>query len=127
VLWHRCSGEPDERGGPLRADAAALRGDQRQRPGAQHSLPTASPLRPCANESRCSPARSFACFVALFVCLLACVRPGRLQAVEILLSLAACVNASDARKGISALHCAADRGVPSVVDLLLSFQADVNK
>jgi hypothetical protein len=50
-----------------------------------------------------------------------------LQAVEILLSLAACVNASDARKGISALHCAADRGVPSVVDLLLNFQADVNK
>jgi hypothetical protein len=122
VLWHRCSGEPDERGGPLRADAAALRSDQRQRAGAQHSLPTASPLRPCANESRCIPP------VPLLACLFVYLRVlGRLQAVEILLSLSACVNASDARKGISALHCAADRGVPSVVDLLLNFQADVNK
>ena len=86
------------------------------------ALPTASPLRPCANESRCSPP------VPLLACLFVYLRVlGRLQAVEILLSLSACVNASDARKGISALHCAADRGVPSVVDLLLNFQADVNK
>ena len=118
--WSTRSGEPDERGGPLRADAAALRGDQRQRAGVQRT--PNRPLRQCANESRCSPP------VPLLVCLFACLRvPGRLQAVEILLSLSACVNASDARKGISALHCAADRGVPSVVDLLLNFQADVNK
>ena len=81
-----------------------------------------------ANEIRCNPPIPFFACLFVFVCLFVCLRvPGHLQAVEILLSLSACVNASDSRKGISALHCAADRGVPSVVDLLLNFQADVNK